>query len=105
MLASLTPGQLRVLRVLHESRWLYKEAAFRLGVPESTVRTSVHRALVRSAVHDRAELAYALGAADEQRRSSHANVRDAKNRANVAGTRVGVTGVLGCVGRSLETTR
>src|SRR4051794_16494482 len=64
LLALLTPGQLHTLAVLHESRWLYKEAAYRLGVPESTVRTTVHRSLRRAGMTDRAELAYALGIAD-----------------------------------------
>ena len=66
LLARLTPGQLRALRILHLSGWLYKEAAARLGVPEATVRTTIHRAVLRAGVSDRAELAYALGAADQR---------------------------------------
>jgi hypothetical protein len=105
LLARLTAGQLRALRVLHQSGWLYKEAAFRLGVPEATVRTTVHRALLRAGATDRAQLAYSMGAADQRRLSRRDALRAAAEHATLAGTTVRRTGALGCVGRSVETTR
>jgi Sigma-70, region 4 len=103
LLLGLTPSQLQTLRVLHQSGWLYKEAAFRLGVPESTVRTTVHRALVRARARDRSELAYALGAFDEQVSLRERAVRARGNRDTLAGTCVEQAGALGRVGRSRET--
>lgn len=64
-LERLTRGQLRTLRALHESGWLYKAAAAHLGVPEATLRTTVHRAVERAGVEDRSVLAYWLGRYDE----------------------------------------
>ena len=63
-LRHLTSSQIRVLRVLHAEGWLYKQAAVRLGMPETTLRTTIHRAVVRAGVSDRAELAYWLGRHD-----------------------------------------
>lgn len=50
--------------MLHDNGWLYKRAAEALGMPESTVRTTVHRAVARAGVSDRADLAYWLGVED-----------------------------------------
>lgn len=105
LLARLTPSQLVALRILHQSGWLYKEAAARLGVPEATVRTTIHRAVLRAGASHRAELAYALGAADQRRWQHIRTVRDASKGANLPVTGMGVTGALGCRGRSWENTR
>lgn len=86
----LTPTQRRVLRALHESGWLYKRASAQLGVPESTLRTTVHRAVARAGVSDRAELAYWLGVDDE---------RGSGSRATLHGTGSVDGGVLGRPGR------
>lgn len=104
LLARLTPGQLRTLRVLHQSGWLYKEAAARLGVPNATVRTTVHRAVLRAGVSDRAQLAYSMGVSD-QLRWLRRDDRNGCTRASQAGTIMRGTGALGRVGRSVETTR
>ena len=60
----LTARQLRILRVLSESGWLYKVAADRLGMPEATVRTTIHRAARRAGMSARTDLAYWLGVQD-----------------------------------------
>lgn len=65
----LTRQQRDTFRLLHECGWLYKAAAERRGVPEATIRTTVHRARLRANVGSRSELAYWMGVADMDIRS------------------------------------
>jgi hypothetical protein len=105
LLERLTPGQAHALRILHQSGWLYKEAAARLGVPEASVRTTIHRAVLRAGASDRAQLAYALGAADQRRSTYRESLHTSPRDATLAGTGAADGGALGFRGRRWETTR
>ena len=74
----LTRQQRDTLQVLRECGWLYKHAAQRLAVPESTVRTRVHSMLRRTRLPDRAELAYWL-AVEDAKTGQIAHIRSLPN--------------------------
>jgi len=63
-LHQLTIGQRETLRVLRDCRWNYAEAAVRLRVAESSVRSIVRRAVARARVDALEDLAYWLGQED-----------------------------------------
>lgn len=63
-LHQLTRHQRQILRTLHECGWSYTDAAEKMGMPESSVRNAVSRAIIRAKVKDRSALAYWLGRED-----------------------------------------